>query len=233
VPTDLPPTGTSVLFSPRQTTEALQWYATRAKTAPRALFMTFAFGMNALFQDAYREGAAPLRYALLDKLIPAGIRKQARPAAEAAMHALRAMPENRFAVGNLLTINGFDRWAKEQLTGLNSHVRFVHTKFMLADPLGADPLVITGSANFSEASTTANDENMLLIRGDRRVADMYLGEYMRLWNHYAFREWAARQPQPSQAKFRFLDAASQWWQSYFGDTDKSRQRAYFSGRAAN
>jgi phosphatidylserine/phosphatidylglycerophosphate/cardiolipin synthase-like enzyme len=229
VPAQLPPKGTTVLFSPRQTSETLEWYAARAKNAPGALFMTFAFGMNALFQDAYRNGSASLRYALLDKLIPSGVRKEARPAAEAAMRALRSMPENRFAVGNLITVNGFDRWVKEQLTGLNSHVRFVHTKFMLADPLGPDPLIITGSANFSEASTTANDENMLLIRGNKRVADMYLGEYMRLWNHYAFREWAARQPKPSQAKFRFLDDRSQWWQGYFGDTDRSRQRRYFSG----
>lgn len=229
VPAELPPPGTSVLFSPRQTTEALQWYASRAKSAPRALFMTFAFGMNAIFQEVFRDGQAPLRYALLDKLIASGIRTEARPAAEAAMNALRAMPENRFAVGNLITTNGFDRWVKETLTGLNSHVRYVHTKFMLADPLGDDPLVITGSANFSEASSTANDENMLLIRGDTRVADMYVGEYMRLWNHYAFREWAARQRNPSQAKVGFLDATSQWWRGYFGDSDRSRQRRYFAG----
>jgi phosphatidylserine/phosphatidylglycerophosphate/cardiolipin synthase-like enzyme len=63
-----------------------------------------------------------------------------------------------------------------------------HTKFMVIDPLGDDPIVVTGSANFSESSTTGNDENMLFIRGNSRVADIYLGEYMRLWNHYAFRE---------------------------------------------
>lgn len=32
---------------------------------------------------------------------------------------------------------------------------------MLVDAFGDIPLVITGSANFSEASTTKNDENML------------------------------------------------------------------------
>lgn len=62
---------------------------------------------------------------------------------------------------------------------------------MLVDPLSDDPIVITGSANFSKASTDSNDENMLLICGNTRVADIYLGEYMRLWNHYAFREWLA------------------------------------------
>jgi hypothetical protein len=58
---------------------------------------------------------------------------------------------------------------------------------MLLDPLSDDPIVITGSANFSEASTTANDENMLVIRCDSRVADIYLGEFMRLFTHFRFR----------------------------------------------
>ena len=54
------------------------------------------------------------------------------------------------------------------------------------DPLGADPIVVTGSANFSKASTTDNDENMLLIRGNKRVADIYFTEFNRLFNHYYF-----------------------------------------------
>ena len=33
----------------------------------------------------------------------------------------------------------------------------------------------------------SNDENMLLIRGNTRVADIYLGEFMRLFNHFYFR----------------------------------------------
>lgn len=229
VPDGLPPPGTGVLLSPRRSLDALRWYAERAREAPRALFMTFAFGMNDEFKQVYREGRAPLRYALLDKLIASGVRREQRAAAEAEMRALRALPQNRFAVGNLLATNRFDRWVRETLTGLNSHVRYVHTKFMLVDPLGRDPLVVTGSANFSEASTTANDENMLVIRGDTRVADLYVGEYMRLWNHYAFREWAAAQPHPSDARFRHLDTGDRWWRGYFGDTERSRQRRYFSG----
>ena len=68
------------------------------------------------------------------------------------------------------------------------HVRYAHDKFMLVDPLGPDLLVITGSANFSDASTNKNDENMLLIRENSRVADIYLTEFMRLFHHYDFRD---------------------------------------------
>ena len=231
IPAAAPSKGVAAIFSPQQTVAALDWYAARAKAAKEALFMTFAFGMGDRFRDSYRDGRAALRYALLDKLLASGIPAARRAAAEAEMLALRKQVENRFSVGNLLTTNRFDRWVREVLPGLNTNVRFIHTKFALIDPLGRDPVVISGSANFSEASTTANDENMLVIRGNRRVADIYLGEYMRLWSHYAFREWAAAQDKPEETKFRFLDTGNTWWRGYFGNSARSRQRAYFSGVA--
>ena len=82
------------------------------------------------------------------------------------------------------------RWVAEtnnKKIGLNQHVTYIHLKFILHDPLGPDPIVVTGSANFSEASTIENDENMILIRGDRRVADIYFTEFNRLWGHYYYR----------------------------------------------
>ena len=55
------------------------------------------------------------------------------------MTQFRRMVANRIAVGSTLPLNAFDRWAKEMLTGLNEHVQFIHTKYMLIDPLGDDP----------------------------------------------------------------------------------------------
>jgi len=229
IPQGKPPKGTISIFSPQNTKDALDWYAKLAMDAEDALFMTFAFGINKVFLNVYENGKSKLRYALLDKLLRPGIRKNDRPAEEEGMKQLRFMKENRFAVGNRISTNKFDRWVKETVTGLNTHVQFIHTKFMLIDPLSPDPIVITGSANFSDASTLKNDENMLVIRGNTRVADVYLGEYMRLWNHYAFREWVASKRNQPNPRFKFLDTKNIWWREYFGDTDRSRQRLYFSG----
>lgn len=224
-----PPSGTTTIFSPQRPLDALSWYAEQAQNARDALFMTFAFGMNNLFKDVYRTADTPLRYALMDKLIPPGTRREQRPAKLREMARLRFMEENRITVGNRIITGTFDRWLRETLTGLNRHVQFIHTKFMLIDPLSNDPTVVTGSANFSDASTRRNDENMMVIRGNRRVADVYLGEYMRLWNHYAFRDWLANRPPNSPPTPRHLDVTDTWWERYFGTTDRSRQRAYFSG----
>jgi hypothetical protein len=47
-----------------------------------------------------------------------------------------------------------------------------------------------------------------------------------MYNHYAFREWAAAQPPDSDATPNFL-RLDDWWRQYFGDTERARQREYF------
>jgi phosphatidylserine/phosphatidylglycerophosphate/cardiolipin synthase-like enzyme len=224
-----PAAGTTTVFSPRSKADALDYYANLARSANDAVFMTFAFGMNDAFKEVYRDGAAGIRYALFEKLLGPGVREADRPAALEEMVSLRRMTENRFAVGARLVGNRLDGWLHEELTGLSRNVMYVHTKYMLIDPLGDDPIVVAGSANFSKASSDANDENMLVIRGNKRVADVYLTEFMRLWEHFAFREWAADAPSEALGAKRYLDVTDQWWHRHFGNTGLSRHREYFAG----
>ena len=78
----------------------------------------------------------------------------------------------------------------QALTDLNQHVQYVHTKFMLIDPLGEWPILVSGSANFSLASTVSNDENMIVLQGApaRAACEGYLVEFMRLFKHFNWRE---------------------------------------------
>jgi PLD-like domain len=68
MPATRPPVGNGVIFSPRGSLDALDWYAERAGEAEHALFMTFAFGMNDRFKEVYRSSRAPLRFALMEKV---------------------------------------------------------------------------------------------------------------------------------------------------------------------
>jgi hypothetical protein len=225
IPAGEPPSGTTAIFSPRRETDALDYYVGLARGAKDALFVTFAFGMNRLFQDVFESAETPLRYATMERDARPQADRQAHEAERERIRQLRLLPENRFAIGSHLTRSAFDRWLGEHLSNLNRHVRYIHNKFMLIDPLGEDPIVVTGSANFSTASSTGNDENMLVIRGNRRVADIYLGEFMRIYAHHAFREFA----QSRGRRLRLQDLRTDdWWRAYFGDTPQSRQRAYFS-----
>jgi phosphatidylserine/phosphatidylglycerophosphate/cardiolipin synthase-like enzyme len=231
--------GTSAVFSPRGTTkrlDALDWYAAIAGGARSALFMTFAFGMHESFKDVYRTGDDVLRMALLEK---ASSSPATRERDERDIQAIRNRPNVVVAIGNRIRTNSFDRWLAE-LDRLDPHVHvyWIHTKYMLVDPLGADPIVVSGSANFSKASTTDNDENMLVIRGDKRIADIFFGEYMRLYTHYAFREsvawFAARQAAGTAEEWRpqYLVDDDRWMAPYFDPSDASARyarRVYFSG----
>ncbi len=165
---------THPIFSPHRGEGALRWLAARMQAARRSLFFTAPFGVSATLETfllAPHEFAA---YVLLDK-------------GDNHMDLLRAAG-NELTAGAYLGKGAWHQFLREALVDhLNNHVRFVHTKYALIDPLGSDPVVITGSANFSAASVAENDENMLVIRGNQRVADIYLTEFMRLFTHMYFR----------------------------------------------
>jgi phosphatidylserine/phosphatidylglycerophosphate/cardiolipin synthase-like enzyme len=177
VPTAPPAEGISQLFSPRTgSNDLLDWYTSLIRSAHRSVFLTAAFGVTQRVRSVFLEDRDPLRYVLLDN---------ARGGVD--MTIRDGDPDNQISVGATLPAGKFGQWVKESTLDLNQHVRYIHTKFLLIDPLGDDPIVITGSANFSPDSVSSNDENMLLIRGNTAVADVYLTEFMRLFTHYEFR----------------------------------------------
>jgi hypothetical protein len=227
--------GMAAVFSPRSNLDALDWYGKLAGSAKDALFMTFAFGMNDVFKTVYGKADRVLRFGLMEKEWN-GKNKEAQIE---AIRKIQARPNVVIAIGNRIPLNGFDRWLGE-LDRITNHVNvhWIHLKFMLVDPLSEHPTVVTGSANFSKNSTDTNDENMLVIRDNKRVADIYFGEYMRLYSHYAFREavriFLEKNPhaKPEDMKQGFLIEKGDWTASYFDPQDRSARmarRLYFAG----
>jgi phosphatidylserine/phosphatidylglycerophosphate/cardiolipin synthase-like enzyme len=178
-----------------------------------------------------------LRFALMEK--KGNGRAYKEQAAE--IDRIRRRLNTVVSVGHKVELNGFDRWLQEidRITE-EAHVLYVHTKYMLIDPLGPAPTVIVGSANFSVASTDTNDENMLVIRGNAAIADIYLGEFMRLFSHYAFREslqFKDNQSPAAAQKRKHLVESVGWidgerpGSGYFvPGTDRTLRRLYFSGQ---
>jgi phosphatidylserine/phosphatidylglycerophosphate/cardiolipin synthase-like enzyme len=228
---------TTPVFSPRGTElDALSWYAKIAAGAENGLFMTFAFGLHEKFKAIYRTDDSVLRMALLEKEgnNPNTIEQDRRD-----IQQIRNRPNVVIAIGNRIVTNAFDRWLAE-LSKLSPHVNvyWIHTKYMLVDPLSASPTVVVGSANFSKASTDTNDENMLVIRGNTRIADIYFGEYIRLYTHYAFREavkWymeKVKKGTPEEWQPQYLVDDDSWMAAYFDPDDKTAKyarRQYFAG----
>lgn len=210
--------GVTVVMSPRSSLDALQWYADLVACATSSAHLTGAFGLNAVFRDVLAVDRDLVRTVLLDKVPPAG---QRIPLTD---------PDVRLSTGSHLASSPLEQWAAERLTGFNTHVRYIHTKIVLIDPLTDDPTLLTGSANYSDASTSSNEENTLVIRTGsdlassgravRRVADIYLTEYHRLFMHHVFRAMAARQD---------VNTGEQHWTGHLDETDAWAERYYVPG----
>ena len=74
----------------------------------------------------------------------------------------------------------------------------VHHKFIVIDAETDSPVIYTGSANMSGNSVFNNDENLLEIKGSPRLAQIYLAEFLRLYEHYRARARFIRFKQSNQ-----------------------------------
>ena len=63
----------------------------------------------------------------------------------------------------------------------------IHHKFIVIDAETDSPVIYTGSANMSGNSVFNNDENLLEFKGSPRLAQIYLAEFLRLYEHYRAR----------------------------------------------
>jgi phosphatidylserine/phosphatidylglycerophosphate/cardiolipin synthase-like enzyme len=239
------PDDLSAVFSPRTGLKVLDWYARIANNLygnqgptdtgfeKRPLFMTFAFGMHEYFQKVYEQPDGVLRIAVMEK--EGNGKGLAQGKIDIAR--IRKLKNVLIAVGTVLDSSPFDHWLREmRKIEPRANVLFIHTKILLCDPLGPHPVVVTGSANFSEASTNQNNENMLVIRDNQRVTDIYFGEFLRLYNHYAFREAVQiylqknKGAKPESWQPNYLISDDSWQKNYYTPgTDRYLRRIYFSG----
>ncbi|CAB3762283.1 phospholipase D-like domain-containing protein [Paraburkholderia solisilvae] len=92
----------------------------------------------------------------------------------------------------------------------------IHHKFLVIDAEGDNPIVYTGSANMSNNSEHFNDENLLEIRG-KRIAGIYLAEFLRLYEHYRARAIAIDEQQRGTHLRLVLQPDGKWADKYFVD----------------
>jgi phosphatidylserine/phosphatidylglycerophosphate/cardiolipin synthase-like enzyme len=220
------PNSMTAVFSPRQTADMLDWYAEQLGEAKNSVFFTAAFSMaDQILAKVRNDQSVATNEPFLRYLLLEGVTGLMRP----KVPIIKKCRQNRIAWGETLKSRGEADEFIETLAGLNDHVNYLHTKFMLIDPLSDDPVVITGSANFSENSTVNNDENMVIIRGDTRVADIFLGEFMRLFNHFRSRNTRNQWSDEEAVSAEQLVPNDSWTADYYQDgTQEQNERLLFS-----
>jgi phosphatidylserine/phosphatidylglycerophosphate/cardiolipin synthase-like enzyme len=83
---------------------------------------------------------------------------------------------------------------KEFLGGIGHAI--IHSKVVVVDPFSADPVVITGSHNFSSSASGKNDENFIIVKGDHALAEAYAVNIFGAYQHYRWRAFLAQTNKP-------------------------------------
>ena len=216
------PNSITPVFSARDaidSSESLRWYADRMGEAEQIACITLAFNLDKVFQDVIARDNDVLRYIVKDDELGDN-------------EIIGRDRDVLFAAGGRLEEGALANFLAERDNPLNSN-DYIHDKFMLVDPLGEDPLVVTGSANFSQPSQRRNDENMIVIRGNTRVADIYFGEFMRIFDHhyarYVVKKLTDRDQQDPDAGYLKIDP-TEWQRGHFDARSyKFKRRKYFVG----
>jgi phosphatidylserine/phosphatidylglycerophosphate/cardiolipin synthase-like enzyme len=80
-----------------------------------------------------------------------------------------------------------EEFGQEQLTAKGAIGAIIHDKLVVIDPLSDNCCVILGSHNLGYKASYSNDENMVIVTGDRALAEAYAVHILDVYDHYRFR----------------------------------------------
>jgi phospholipase D-like protein len=105
----------------------------------------------------------------------------------------------------------------------------IHDKIVVIDPLSPDCTVITGSHNLGYKASYANDENLLIIKGNQLLAHAFAVHVMDVYEHYRFRAVQAAAKDAGREAFSGFLETSDAWQDAYMKGDQGGEARYFSG----
>jgi len=205
--------GVTPIFSPQSSVGMIDLYAAICAKA-KVLLVSAPFALHPTIMKVLKSSPqGAIRFMMADKEGSFG--------AKGEMDLMQREPGNEAAVATVLKkpLNDFQGHLLEHTESFHHAGVHVHSKIIAADPFGPDPIVVTGSANFSSNSTVENDSNSLIIRGDTAVTDIYATDFMRMFEHYWFRAHQAQVTPNSKDKSKdevmSLKEDSSWTDPYY------------------
>ncbi len=97
----------------------------------------------------------------------------------------------------------------------------IHSKTIVIDPF-TNPVVITGSHNFSVSASTKNDENILIFGGNKELAQKYIVNIMSNYQHYRWRAYLQECKKKKIEPWAGLKKSGEW-QNKFQEKDRELQ----------
>jgi phosphatidylserine/phosphatidylglycerophosphate/cardiolipin synthase-like enzyme len=164
-----------MFFSPITGKDILEASVDLIRSAHSAIFISAPFGVDKTMIQALLTNS--------DDIIEYGL---VNSTAKKKIEQLRRRNTRFFPPNRLKTYMGRNWDAK----AFGAHK--IHAKTIVIDPWSDNPKVLIGSANFSEASCKDNDENTMLIIGNKRLSAIIATEFMRMYDHYKSRFYIDR-----------------------------------------
>ena len=103
----------------------------------------------------------------------------------------------------------FGYWTKE----IHPQMVTIHSKVVIIDPFGENPVVMTGSHNMGEKASKVNDDNLNIIRGNKSLAQQYAVNILSVYDNYNWRYSLSLNNAGSKA-FTGLTTDVNWMNSY-------------------
>lgn len=104
----------------------------------------------------------------------------------------------------------------------------IHDKVLVIDPLSDDCVVVLGSHNLGFKAFYANDENMLIITGDKALAQAYAVHILDVYDHYRFRAVEAQLKKDGKKGWSGFLAVNDSWLDGYVDRSKGALTRYFA-----
>lgn len=100
-------------------------------------------------------------------------------------------------------------WQKELL---NAGYAITHDKIVVIDPFADDCVVVTGSHNLGFQASYNNDENLVIIEGNKKLAMAYATHILDVYDHFAWR-WTEQRGTSTDANLK--TKPDDWLNWYF------------------
>jgi phosphatidylserine/phosphatidylglycerophosphate/cardiolipin synthase-like enzyme len=99
----------------------------------------------------------------------------------------------------------FHDWEKESL-GKGVHI---HSKVVVLDPFGQNPVVMTGSHNLGFKASSQNDDNLMIVEGNAPLAAAYAANIIAIYQAYRWNAYVEAHRQDPKA-FHTLEDDDSW-----------------------
>ena len=140
--------------------------------------------------------------------------KGATPPKKVKGQKTRPMEDPRVIAADAFTGSNIPEGWQDEI--LSAGFAIIHDKILVIDPFAEDCLVVTGSHNLGHKASFDNDENLVIIEGNKKLAVAYTTHVLDVYDHFSWRVQVNRKSKADSDYWLEKDPAV-WLGRYFDE----------------